>query len=158
MLVIADTSALIALAACDSLPLLEQVFQATRVPPAVFAECTVANKPAAADLRSYLETRVLTAPTTDSDPTLAGLGTGEREAIALYWSQSADWLLIDDQRARFVAQKAGIRIVGSLGVLVRAKDTGRISSLQSLLTKIQAAGIHYSVPLVTEALRLAGEA
>jgi predicted nucleic acid-binding protein len=45
MLVVADTSALVALAACQQLHLLEVLFDEIRVPPAVHRECTVPGKP-----------------------------------------------------------------------------------------------------------------
>jgi predicted nucleic acid-binding protein len=41
MLIVADTSALLALVACDGLPLLDVLFQEIRVPLAIFRECTV---------------------------------------------------------------------------------------------------------------------
>ena len=107
MLVVADTSALVALAACDALTLLDRLFQEVRVP--------------------------------------------------LYKHLNADSLLVDDHRARKVARLNGIEVVGSLGILIRAKESGLVSKIRPLLATIQAAGVHYSEPLVDEALHLAGE-
>jgi predicted nucleic acid-binding protein len=45
MLIVADTPALLALAACEGLDLLDVLFREVRVPPAVFQECTEAGKP-----------------------------------------------------------------------------------------------------------------
>lgn len=77
--------------------------------------------------------------------------------MALYKHLHADRLLVDDQRARRVALHNGIAVVGSLGVLLRAKESGLISEVRPLLAAIQLAGVHYSDQLVSEALRLAGE-
>jgi predicted nucleic acid-binding protein len=59
MLVIADTSPLVAIAACDGLSWLDTLFAEVRVPPAVFQEATVQGKPQADKLRHYLKDRVL---------------------------------------------------------------------------------------------------
>jgi hypothetical protein len=55
MLIVADTSALLALAACECLDLLDVLFREVRVPPAVFRECTKAGKPGADILGTYFE-------------------------------------------------------------------------------------------------------
>ena len=103
MLIVADTSALVALAACDSLSLLDQLFQEVRVPPAVFQECTVPGKPDAERLEAYLRERVSAFNLQEFVIAVTGLGRGELEAMALYKVLRADHLLIDDERARKVA-------------------------------------------------------
>jgi predicted nucleic acid-binding protein len=57
MLVVADTSALLALASSDCLSLLDALFAEVRVPLAVFEECTVPGMPHAELLRDYLSTK-----------------------------------------------------------------------------------------------------
>lgn len=58
MILVADASALIALATCDSLDLLEKIFGKVLVPEAVFEEVTALDKPQSARLRSYLHDKV----------------------------------------------------------------------------------------------------
>jgi predicted nucleic acid-binding protein len=157
MLVVADTSALVALAACDGLALLDQLFQDVRVPPSVFRECTVSGKPEGERLGLYLRDRVTEVDLKDFVIAVAGLGEGELEAMALYKRLRANHLLVDDHRARKVASLNGIRVVGSLGVLLQAKELRLVAEIRPLVAAIQAAGIHYGEQLVTEALRLAGE-
>lgn len=157
MLVVADTSALVALAACDSLSLLDHLFRDVRVPPAVLRECTVPSKPEAERLDAYLRTRVIEVDLQDFVIAVAGLGRGELEAMALYKHLHADRLLMDDYRARKVARLNGIEVIGSLGVLLRAKESGLIPEIRSLVIAIQAAGVHFGEQLVDEALRMAGE-
>lgn len=157
MLVVADTSALVALAACDSLWLLDRLFQDVRIPQAVLRECTIPNKPEAERLNTYLQDKVAEVDLEDFVIAVAGLGQGELEAMALYKRLHADRLLMDDNRARKVARLNGIEVVGSLGVLLRAKRADLVPQIRSLLTVIQAAGVHYGSGLVAEALRLAGE-
>ncbi len=157
MIVVADSSALVALAASDTLSLLDQLFQTVCIPPAVFLECTVAGKPEAARLEAYLEDKVAHLDLKEFVIAAAGLGQGELEAMALYKVLHADRLLIDDDRARRVARHNGIEVIGSLGVLLRAKESGMISELRPLLTAMRAAGLYYGNVLLAEALRLAGE-
>jgi len=157
MLVIADTSALVALAACDALSLLDQLFHEVRVPSAVFRECTVSGKPEAGRLEAYLRERVVEVDLQDFVIAVAGLGQGELEAMALYKRLHADRLLVDDQRARKVAHLNGIEVVGSLGALLRAKESGLISEIRPLVVAMQAAGVHYGEQIVDAAFRLAGE-
>lgn len=157
MLVVADTSALIALAACRGLPLLEALFHDVRVPPAVHLECTVSGKPEAHTLSEYLKDKVVEVDVGGLVIAAPGLGRGELEAMALYRRISADRLLIDDNRARKVARFNGMRVIGSIGVLLVAKQQGSVRALRPLLEAIQRSGIHLGAELFAEALRLAGE-
>lgn len=157
MLVVADTSALVALAACQQLHLLDVLFDEIRVPPAVHRECTVPGKPGAAALGEYLSDKVAEVALSEFVIAVAGLGQGELEAMALYRKLSANELLLDDQRARKVARFNGMRVIGSVGVLLAAKQRGHIQALRPLLEIIRRSGIHISDALVAEALRLAGE-
>jgi hypothetical protein len=157
MLVVADTSALVALAACDALALLDDLFQDVRVSPAVLRESTVAGKAEAERLEAYLRGRVVEVDIKDFVIAVSGLGQGELEAMALYKHLHADRLLVDDYRARKVAHMNEIEVIGSLGVLLRAKESGLLAEVRPFVFAIQAAGIHYSEQLVIEALRLAGE-
>lgn len=157
MLVVADTSALVALAACDALSLLDHLFQDVRVPPAVFRECTVPGKAEAERLEAYLRSRVAEVDLKKFVIAVSGLGQGELEAMALYKDLQADRLLLDDHRARKVASLNKIEVIGSIGALLQAKKVGLIPEIRPLVTLIQAAGVHYSEKLVAEALRLADE-
>ena len=116
MLVVADTSALVALAASDNLSLLDQLFQEVRVPEGVLRECTISGKPEAERLDAYLRGKVSKVDLNEFVIVVAGLGQGELEAMALYKYLHADRLLVDDFRARKVAGLNGIEVVGSLGM------------------------------------------
>jgi hypothetical protein len=157
MLVIADTSALIALAACNALQLLDQLFQDVRVPSAVFRECAVPGKASSERLKDYLQEKVIDVDLQDFVIAVAGLGQGELEAMALYKRLQAEFLLIDDHRARKVAHLNGIEVVGTLGVLLRAKESGLVAEVRPLIVTIQAAGVHYGGEVLSEVFRLAGE-
>lgn len=157
MLVVADTSALVALASCDGLTLLDELFDVVRVPQTVWDGCTVPGKPHAERLGSYLAGKVDQIDLADFVIAAPGLGRGELQAMALYKRLDADRLLLDDARARRVARLNDIAVVGSLGVLLIAKDRELIAAVRPHLAEIEAAGIYISSELAAETLRLAGE-
>jgi uncharacterized protein len=157
MILIADSSALLALAACDSLVVLELLFQEVYVPSAVYSEVTVEGKAFAEMLRSFLEGRMVTIDASRVIITDFALGAGEIEAMALYKQQNADVLLVDDRRARAVARANDIRVIGSLGVLLAAKEQGHIAAVLPRLAAIDKAGIYISSSLWEQTRRLARE-
>jgi len=157
MLIIADSSALVSLSVCDALHLLDVLFGEVKVPQAVFDEVTIENKPAAERLRGYLADKISPIDLNSFVVAADGLGRGELEAMALYKHLHADYLLIDDMRARKVAQLNGIQITGSLGVLLAAKHAGIISLLSPYLQQLRDSDIHISERLIQQALLLAQE-
>lgn len=157
MLVVADSSALVALAVCDALPLLDRLFREVVVPPTVFQECTVSGKPAAQVLNEYLRDKVAEVDLAAYAIAAVELGRGELEAMALCKRLEADRLLVDDRRARGIARVNGITVIGSVGVLLAAKDQGLVLAIRPLLETIRSAGIRLGEPVIKEALRLAGE-
>jgi uncharacterized protein len=157
MLIVADSSPLVALAAAGALSLVDQLFDTVRVPTAVEAELMVPGKPHTHLLKEFLSGKVLPVNLSQYVIVAPGLGAGELEAMALYKALSADQLLVDDERARKVARLNQIQVVGSMGVLLLAKHAGLISAVKPLIQTMQSAGIHLSARLVLDGLRLAGE-
>jgi uncharacterized protein len=82
---------------------------------------------------------------------------GEAEAIALAHEQGRR-IILDDRRARSVARGLGITILGTVGMLVRAKRLGIIPSLRALLSELEAHEFYIGEGLKSEALRLVNEA
>ncbi len=81
---------------------------------------------------------------------------GEAEAIALA-SERAAVVILDDRQARRVAQDIGLRILGTLGCLLKAKQAGVISAVGPILDKLTREGFYLTEDLKAETLRLAGE-
>jgi uncharacterized protein len=89
--------------------------------------------------------------------TAGGLGRGEIEAMALYKQLSADALLIDDHRARVIAEHNQIECIGALGLLLVAKRRGKISALAPYVQKLRPSSIFYGDALLDKVIKLAGE-
>jgi predicted nucleic acid-binding protein len=157
MILIADASALIALATCDSLTLLEVIFGNVLVPEAVFSEVTKVDKPQSARLRSYLHGKVRVVDMRRYVYLDAFADAGETQAMLLYKELAANYLLIDDRRGRKVAKINQIKTVGSLGVLLQAKRIGLIPRVAPLLEQIAASSVFMSESLIQAVLELAGE-
>lgn len=157
MLVVADSSALVALATCQCLELLDQLFDEVKVPQTVFDEVIVEGKPLAEILRQYLAGKVIEVDLANFVINIGGLGRGELEAMALYKQLHADYLLIDDKRARKIALLNHITITGSQGILLLAKQEGLIPLVKPFIDQLRDSDIHISEQIIKKTLELAGE-
>jgi uncharacterized protein len=157
MLIVADSSALIALAACDGLDLLLNVYDEVKVPEAVFSETVAPEKPYSEILGTFLSNKVVHVDTTRWVFTAGGLGRGEIEAMALYRQLNADALLIDDHRARVIAEHNQVNCIGALGFLLLARQSGIIQSVKPYVQKLRKSSIYYGHELLERVLKLAGE-
>ncbi len=153
-MIIGDSSALIALAIIDKLELLDKIFGKVYVPKAVYEELCSNKKAQSQKLEIFLKDRVI-----DINLTLkyVGLGQGELEAIALYEEMNAKFLLIDDKRAKNFAKLNNINTIGSLGVLILAKELGFLKSIKSDINKLQKSKIYISPSLIKKVLKRVGE-
>ena len=69
------------------------------------------------------------------------LDYGEAEAIVLALELGVDVLILDEKKARKVAQANSQRIIGTIGILQMAKDKGIISDMKSHMDELIANGI-----------------
>lgn len=157
MLIVADSSALIALAACDGLELLLKVYDEIKIPEAVFSETVAPEKPYSEILGNFLADKVVHVDATRWVLTAGGLGHGEIEAMALYKQLNANALLIDDHRARVIAEHNQINCIGALGFLLLAKQGGITQSVKPFVQKLRQSSIYYSDDLLEKVMKLAGE-
>jgi hypothetical protein len=88
---------------------------------------------------------------------LADLDRGQAEVIALAQELNADLVILDERLARQHAARLGLTLTGTLGVLLRAKDRGLVSTIAPLIDQLRQGGIRLSEGVVAEALRLANE-
>lgn len=82
---------------------------------------------------------------------------GESSAIALALEMPGSTLILDDYKARKIAQSLRINFTGTIGVLIKAKLTGIIPSIKPLLKKIQQTDFRLSNEIENQALKEAGE-
>lgn len=85
------------------------------------------------------------------------LDKGEAETIILAKEIQADVAIIDEKEGRKYAKNMGLNCVGSLGILLKAKQEKHIETLKPLLASIQSNGIWISDTLIQQILKEAGE-
>ena len=129
MIVVSDTTPLISLLKTGRLDTLEKLFGEVRIPDAVFEELT--SNPRYSDeavsIRSFPYIDIISVSDTDAVEQVSredGLDLGESEAIVLTQEISADLLLMDEARGRDVARSMGLRITGTVGILLLSYERG----------------------------------
>ena len=85
------------------------------------------------------------------------IGKGEASSIALALEFDDSLLIIDEKKGRKVAVDLKIEIIGSLGVLIKAKEKGVIKSVKEILTLIDKTNFRISQSIREKILRESGE-
>jgi predicted nucleic acid-binding protein len=81
---------------------------------------------------------------------------GESEAITLAYEKQLR-IILDDLKGRQAAQRLGLAVTGTVGLLLKARQKGIIPAIRPLLDALQAQQFRISAELRAEALRLANE-
>ena len=154
-MIVADTSPLIVLARIGYFELLRDLYGSVTIPVAVDEEITRhprgfnGERPAWIMRVEVINQETLASVDEDLHP-------GEAQAITLALEMGST-LLIDERAGRRVARSRGLTIIGTVGVLAKAKQAGLIASFTEALPKLEAAGFYMSAELIFEGRHLAGE-
>lgn len=140
--VIVDTSALIALEKIDLLMILCKIYREVVIPESVMKEFGNLTLPCLSIKK--VESNLLKLLITDLN-----LGKGEADVIALA-SQTGLRVIIDDSKARKVAENMGLKLTGTLGVLLKAERLGLLSSAQEKARELKEKGFYVSDELIEE--------
>lgn len=82
---------------------------------------------------------------------------GEASTITLAYQFEDVTMILDDRKARKLADNLNLRFTGLLGILIKAKQNGAINSVGDVLVRLKAAGFRFSHGMEAQALRLAEE-
>lgn len=82
---------------------------------------------------------------------------GESSAIALALETPDCTIILDDYKARKIAERLGLNLTGTIGVIIKAKLRGVIPSVKPLLDQIKQTNFRLSPELESLALKAAGE-
>lgn len=85
------------------------------------------------------------------------IGAGESQVLAQCLRLEGSKAVLDDGEARAAAQSHQIPIPGTLGIILRAKQSGLIAEARPLIEQLLANGSYLSDSLIREALRKVGE-
>jgi uncharacterized protein len=159
--IVADASPLIMLARIGQLELLARLYARVLVPEEVWSEA-VLRKASAPDATvigaaAFIERRTVDRAQAATVAETYGIDDGEAEALVLARQLSGAHVLVDDGRARDAAGKLGLRRVGTVGVLLRAKRAGWIDLVGPRLAALTTNRARMSRRLIDETLRRARE-
>ncbi|GGB89682.1 DUF3368 domain-containing protein [Dyadobacter sediminis] len=148
-LVIADSSCLIILSKIDQLELLRNNYSRIIITEEIAEEFDL-------ELPAWIEIKGI------KDKKLQllfeeVLDLGEATALTLAFETEDCTVILDDLKARKIAAKLNLKVTGTIGVIVKAKQRGTIHSVRPLFEKIQATDFRISDKVIKEAILEAGE-
>ncbi|GAC1414666.1 MAG: hypothetical protein NVSMB62_00910 [Acidobacteriaceae bacterium] len=154
MIVVADTTPLHYLILLGEADLLQILFGRVLVPAAVSEELQHPRTPDKvrqwmAHAPTWLEVVSVAAI---SNPALANLDPGEREAIQLALDRGVAVVLMDEAEGRKIAQALHLEVRGTLGILERAAKLGRIN-LRDAFSKLEQTSFRISPAVRTTFLK-----
>jgi predicted nucleic acid-binding protein len=157
--VIVNTSPLQYLFQLQLLDLLPELYQEVLVPEGVVREVTagLARGVSLPGLESlpWLKLRPVKNPAVL--PLAAGLGIGEREVLALALELEKPLVILDDSLARRFARRLDLPLTGTLGLLLKAKQSGRVDRVHPCLERLEVLGFRLDASTRENVLRLAEE-
>jgi predicted nucleic acid-binding protein len=135
-IVVADTGPLSYLVLIGHIELLPMLFQEVIIPMAVRHELVSRNAPPLvrdwiATAPAWLDFREICGAQSE-EHSLSGLDPGEKEAILLASSLDAELLLIDDRKGMIAAQRLGLRVTGTIGILDLAAERRLVDFAQAI--------------------------
>jgi predicted nucleic acid-binding protein len=154
---VVNASPVITLAKAGHLALLTDLADTIFLPTAVVVE--VLAGPESDPARRALEGGWGTRVPVSSIPSVVlewGLGAGETAVIAMTLEGSGRIAVLDDAQGRKCARALGLSLIGTLGVVLRAKRMGRITSAAEVLRDLQKVGLHLDQQTIAVALRHVG--
>lgn len=135
-IVIADSSSLMALDNIGETEILRMLYGTVSVTPEVEREfglplpVWIEVKSATSNLPQYAEVN--------------GLDIGEASSIALALEIPDSLLIIDEKKGRRVAEHLNIEIIGTVGILIKAKNAGFLKSPETLLSRLESVEFRLS--------------
>jgi len=133
-IIISDTSCLIALSNINLLDILNQLYEVILITPEVANEY-------GESLPEWITVKVVN----DTGKLKAFnrfIDLGESSAIALAMETDDALLIVDDKEARIFASNLGLKITGTLGILIRASKKGIITNLSEAISNLRKTGFH----------------
>jgi predicted nucleic acid-binding protein len=148
-IVIADTSCLILLYKIDELNLLRQLYEKVYITQDV-ADEFINRVPDWIEVVQEVDKQYQALLEMEIDK-------GEASSISLALKMGNSTLVLDDFKARKVAEKLGLTYTGTFGLIAKAKLEGIIESVKPLIAKIKNTNFRISDKVIEETLKAAGE-
>ncbi len=149
--VVADTGVIISLIHIKQLDLIEKVFGEYYVAQAVWVELNNYDNPKFDKSKlQVIENKVRKIHSKNYLSMI--MDYGESESSILYEELKADYLLVDDNKARKIAESLDINCIGTLGLLLKAKQKKLVNELKPLFEELINTGRYFSKELLNSIL------
>jgi predicted nucleic acid-binding protein len=163
MPVVSNTSSLWNLASLERLEILHEQFSDIKIPYEVWQELQMGQEyPEVVRIQRAIDAQWITVESLANpylqQSLMLELDAGESAAIALALELGVSQILLDETDGRMAAKAMGLRPIGVLGVLLRAKDEGKIVSVSHDMVRLRhEAGFFIAESLFQRVRELAGE-
>lgn len=148
--IIADSSCLIALSKIGELFILKELFDIIIIPDAVYFEVVTCGKgrPGSEEIENADWIRRKSVKDEFAVKTLKlTLGAGESEAMVLASEINAAFLILDDRKAREIAQNLSLPVIGTAAIISKAAEKKIISDPKETFEKLKQAGFRFNLDL-----------
>ena len=138
--------------------LIEKLAAQAVVPDAVIAEIRAgeADDPSASAGLSFAQPRRISNISLPDSVAHWDLGSGESQVI-VNALQGSNWAVLDDRAARRCAARHQVPVVGSIGIVLRAKRSGLVPAAAPVIAQLKTAGMYASDEFVRALLASIGE-
>jgi predicted nucleic acid-binding protein len=158
--VIADATPVIYLAAIGKFDLLRVLYGRIVIPCSVYDEVVIqgAGRPGAAETAgtAWVDRQAVSDPAKVTS-LRTHLDNGESETIVLAEELRADLVIMDETAGRRVLAGRGIPFLGTVGVLMQAKQRGLIAALKPELDQLRSSGFHLTDSVYRACLAISGK-
>jgi len=161
MIVVSNTTPLIGLASIERFELLHQVLGEVQIAQAVYDEAVSAGREEGGAKRevstaSWIKT-IAVQDRLAVEVLLDELDLGEAETIVLAREVNADWVVMDEKKGRRKLDQLGMQKIGTLGLLLKAKQAGLLSVIRPDVERLHLQGFSLSQAVIHAVLVEAGE-
>ena len=156
--IICNTTPVLSLLKIGKLDLLKELYGKVVIPFAVYQEIEEGKEKAFyQDLTSIEWIEIVNIENRYLREFLFDLDDGEAEVLILAKETNASLVIMDEIMGRRYAKELGFDITGTIGILLKAKKKGLISSVKELVSELLRKGTWLNPNLVSKVLKIANE-
>ena len=156
--VVSNTTPIISLMKIGKLEILKDLYEEIYIPQEVLSEIEAGkHKKYYLNLLEFEWIKIEQIQNRKSVTYFLDLDKGEAEAIILATESEADLILLDEALGRYHAKHAGLKITGTIGILIKAKKQGLIAELKPLIFELRDKGVWLSDSLIERILEITNE-
>lgn len=157
MKTISNTTPIISLSSIGKIELLRDLFQEVIIPQAVYDEIKAMQRYGYNEVESRF---IVVQSVMNTEHNLFYSNTldiGEAQTIVLAEEIQADNTIIDENTGYTIAKTYGLNVIRTLSIILKAKESGLISSVKPLMDDMILKGRWYSNHVYHTFLKKAGE-